>query len=112
MEELIKAVLNRIRDELERQYWNKYQKDMASPFFNVGAIYSNNTFTVRSYDWNGNYQPNFEYKDFKVWWYKHSNRGINWKYQNKENGMVSSEFLAQMIIDCFEAIDKDFRGEK
>lgn len=105
---LIKAVLNEIRKELDRLYWNKYQKEMNSPFDNTGETYSNNTFTVRAYYWGDNEeeasQPNFEYKDFCVYWYKHNNRGVEIVYGKP----ITAEFLSEMLDDCFDAMRKDF----
>ena len=48
---LIRSVINEIRRELDRLYWNKYQTDMDSPFDNTGNEYMNDTFIVRAYDW-------------------------------------------------------------
>lgn len=105
---LIKAVLNEIRRELNRLYWNKYQELMESPFDNTGNTYSNDTFTVRSYYWGDDEEkallPNFEYKDFYVFWYKHCDRGVNIVYDKP----ITTEFLSEMLDDCFDAMRKDF----
>lgn len=105
---LIKAVLNEIRKELDRLYWNKYQRVMQSPFDNTGNTYSNDVFTVRAYYWGDDcgeaLKPNFEYKDFRVYWYKHSNRGVGIKYDKP----ITAEFLSQMLDDCFAAMRDDF----
>lgn len=108
---LIEAALNKIENEMARLYWNKNQKHMDSPFQNTGAQYSNNTFTVRAYDWSddGNELPNFEYKDLKVWWYKHSNRGLNWEYNYQENTLPPSYFLEDMIENCVSSIEDDWK---
>lgn len=105
---LIKAVLNEIRKELDRLYWNKYHQEMSSPFDNTGNVYSNDVFTVRAYywgdDWSEALKPNFRYKDFRVYWYKHSNRGVEVKYDKP----ITAEFLSQMLDDCFAAMRDDF----
>lgn len=45
---LIRAVLDKIRKELDRLYWNKYQEEMDNPFDNTGGEYVNSTFQVHS----------------------------------------------------------------
>ena len=111
-EKLISAVLNKIRDELERCYWNLHQTPMISPFENTGSEYSNDTFTVRAYCWDDDNEdanlPNFEYKDFECRWYKHSNRGLTWRYKGGVQVAVPADFLADMLDKCFAAIQKDF----
>ena len=41
-----------IKNELDRLYWNKNQKEMDSPFENTGETYKNKTFKVCAYKWN------------------------------------------------------------
>ena len=110
---LIQGALNKIRTEMDRLYWNKYQKIMSSPFDNTGEIYENKVFKVRAYCWNEDtpewFLPNFEYKDLKCYWYKHSNRGFNWDYEGEQYRRPSSKFLSKMLEDCFEAMAEDFR---
>lgn len=114
MDELIKAVLDRIDNELDRCYWNKNQKNINSPFQNTGETYSNDVFTVRAYSWNDDEElkPNFESKFLECSWYKHSHRGLNYniKYnaRSEENEL---EQLANFLNDCIKAIRKDF-GER
>ena len=103
---LIKAALNEIRRELDRLYWNKYQKIMNSPFDNTGEKYANETFLVQAYNWNEDEDlPNFKYRGLSVYWYKHSNRGVE-AYLWPEEFTV--DFLADMIKDCFDAMKIDF----
>lgn len=110
---LIQAVLNRIQAELDRQYWNKYQDEMASPFLNTGNTYENDTFVVRAYYWGDSRElmklPNFQYKNFECRWYKHSQRGVVWWYEGIQWAEVPSGFLAQMLEDCFESMERDFK---
>ena len=104
---LIQATLNKIKEEMERIYWNHHQKEMETPFDNTGLNYQNNVFIVRAYDWGGNVKPNFEYKDLKVWWYKYSNRGTY-----AECGHVLTyDDLNQMIGECVNSYMKDWKGE-
>lgn len=105
---VIEAVLDKIDAELKRLYWNKKQEEWSSPFDNTGEEYSNDVFTVRAYNWDGNYDCNFEYKDFKAWWYKHSNRGLEWTYKNERNVLPPSEFLQEMIDDCVTSVSIDW----
>lgn len=103
MEQLIIAVLDRIRAELDRCYWNKNQKDMNSPFENTGEFYSNSVFEVDAYNWNGNYLPNFNSKKLKCWWYKHSHRGLEY-----ELNITTLKELDEFLNECLDAIRKDF----
>ena len=49
--ELFIAILDRLNRELERVYFNKYQKKYISPFSNTGEYYENKTFKVQAYNW-------------------------------------------------------------
>lgn len=106
---LVEAVLKLIKFYLDIGYWNYYQQDTPSPFDNTGVNYHNKTFIVRAYDWVGdNSKPNFEYKDFKVWWYKYCGRGMVVKTTHS----LTTDFLIKMSNDCIEAINKDFANRK
>lgn len=114
MNELIKAVLDRIDMELSRCYWNKNQKTLNSPFQNTGETYSNYLFTVRAYNWNDEDEniPNFESKFLKCWWYKHSHRGLEYKIRwDTECGYDTLHQLAYFLNECLDSIRLDF-GEK
>lgn len=102
--DLITAMLFYIRRELDRCYWNKYQKSMISPFDNTGKKYTNEYFTVRAYDWNGNYLPNFECGGLKIFWYKYCGRGI---YVIPSDNFSILQ-LPTILYDCKKAIRKDF----
>ena len=110
MDLLIKATLRELEAEMDRLYFNKNQKEMISPFQNTGAEYSNDTFSVRAYNWDdeNDCSPNFKYKDLQIWWYKHAHRGVEWLYKNERNSIVPSEFLNQMLKDCIESISEDW----
>ena len=103
--ELVIAILRAIDQELSRLYFNKNQKDISSPFDNTGTEYKNETFIVRAYNWydEDNEKPNFEYKDLKVWWYKHLGRG---DYMEKEKPLTL-EFLLDMLKDCMVSLEND-----
>ena len=103
---LLQAVLDKIRKELNRCYWNKNQKEMNSPFDNTGQIYENDVFTVRAYNWDTNIKPNFEYGDLKIWWYKHSNRCTYAECVDR----LTFDDLTQMLQECMRSIQDDFGG--
>lgn len=103
----IRAVLNMIRSELDRMYWNANQKEMTSPFDNSGApVFATDTFTVRSYNWDSNDAPNFETDKLKVWWYKHSNRGI---YAKIPNGAHAEDVLFEALNDSILSLKRYFK---
>ena len=116
MDLLIQAVLDAIRAEMERLSWNKYQKIISTPFENSGANYEDDTFTVRSYYWGDDNTlirlPNFKYKDFEANWYKHLHRGLAWKYKGEMGGIIPSEFLAQMLEDCFKSMEEFYKNDR
>ncbi len=99
---IITACLDCIRKELDRQYWNRDQREMVSPFDNSGEEFQTDVFTVRAYDWSeeDNEQPNFEYKGLKVWWYKYCGRGM---YATSDIEL-SIDYLADMIQECKQSI--------
>ena len=105
---LIEAALSSIRCEMDRLYWNKNQKEMSSPFDNTGNTYHNDVFTVRAYDWqeredDADAEPNFEYADLKVYWYKYLGRGTHARCPHE----ITADFLEKMIKECFEAMRED-----
>ena len=103
---VITSILEHIEDELARAYWNKYQTDIDSPFRNTESSYRNDTFNVNAYQWDDNEQPNFQYKGFKVWWYKHLGRGMVFECDR----IIDLEYLDKMLFDCEESIKMDFRS--
>jgi len=107
---LMNAVLRKIRSELDRLYWNKYQREMHSPFDNTGAEYSNESFSVRAYNWNDDDEelPNFEWGPIRVYWYKREGRG-NIVYT--KIGYDDPAIYGLMLEKCLDALYKDF-GEK
>ena len=59
---------------------------------------------MRPYNYDGNDLPNFQYKDLKVWWYKHIWRGT----YAKSNSRIDLDFLSEMFKDCVYSLRKDF----
>lgn len=98
---LIEGMLMVVRKELDRLYWNANQKEMTSPFDNTGAkdvVLKHNV--IRSYNWDENILPNFDSKDIKIFWYKHSGRGMVAYVKNNLNvGEVLADTLNQAIED-------------
>ena len=109
---LLEAVLLRIKDEMARLYWNKHHSEMNSPFDNTGEEYSDDTFTVRAYCWDEETEdvalPNFAYKELECSWYKHSTRGLTWRYKGEREAYVPAEFLEHMLMDCYKSMRKYF----
>ena len=117
MDYLIEALLDKINNEMARLYWNNNQEEINSPFSNTGECYQNDTFTVRAYYWGDDEDimrlPNFEYKNFKCWWYKHSNRGLYWEYDNIQNNHnIPITFISLMLDECCESLQQDFKNNK
>ena len=112
-ENLVKAVLNEVRKELDREYWNVNQKEMVSPFDNSGTTdFSTDYFTIRSYNWDENIKPNFETKEVKIWWYKHSNRGLYVKVNNSDAEFPLECVLNSVLNKSIKSINKHFKKEK
>ena len=107
---LLSACLILIRQKMDVSYWNAMQKEMDSPFDNSGRSYSNRTFSVKAYGWEGNTQPNFKYKELSVWWYKHSGRGLYAAIGKKK---LKKKFLEKMLRDCLKSLHKEkWKNEK
>lgn len=104
--ELIEAVMLSIENELDRVMWNITQEEYDSPFQNTGNSFTElDTFKVRAYDWTWDYdesggepEPNFEWRDYKLWWYKRCGRG------NYANRAISNDELNEMLKECLEAL--------
>jgi hypothetical protein len=107
---LIRGCLSIIRSELDRCYWNANQKEMNSPFDNSGAsAFSNAYLTVRSYNWSNNSLPNFDTDALKVFWYKHSNRGL---YAIVPNNYNIGDLLATVVNSSILSIQAQFEGDE
>ena len=106
-EKLILGSLIIIKNELDRLYWNKNQKEMDSPFENTGKTYENKTFKVCAYKWNeNNDEPNFNYKNkFFVYWYKYCGRGM--LVEVADDVKFDINFLADMVNECLKVLNDD-----
>ena len=104
--DLLEACIRRINDEMERVMWNVCQEEYNSPIYNYGGQFHTAKFKIRSYDWNWDFdestdalpEPNFEWRDYKLWWYKHLGRG---DYANRE---ISNDELAEMCRECRDEV--------
>lgn len=110
VELMVRAMLDYIRKELNRHYWNDNNVEMASPFDNTGESYWNNYMTVRAYYWGDDEKeakkPNFETGHMRIYWYKHSNRGLEIYF---EKGYDSYDTIAETLSKCIESIEHDFK---
>lgn len=105
-ENIVVAAMDRIRRELDRVYWNRNNKEMSSPFENTGNSYSNDTFVVRAYQWDENVLPNFDSEKLKVFWYKHSSRGV---YALVPANMNVLEAVNEMLNTAMDSLRKEDR---
>lgn len=99
------TVLNQINEELNRCFFEKYGREMYSPFDNTGSKYSCDAFTVRAYNEQSNDVYNFVYSGgLKACWYKHLGRGDvvfvpdDWTMSD----------VREMLINCIICIRDDF----
>ena len=93
----VEAALTMLNCELERI-------TELQPFSNSGDRFEDiDTFKVRAYDWNDDDpdpRPNFEWSDFKVWWYKYMGRGMSC------NRVPTCQEAARMLDECMDALAK------
>lgn len=109
-DDFIRAILLAIKEDLDRVWWNVYQKDYDdTPFQNTGNVegFKTDIFEVHAYDWGWDYDDrdtprpvNFKWKDLEINWYKWYGRGIS------TNRAVTHDELAQMLTECLESLDK------
>lgn len=106
---LVRAMLLYINKELEVNYWNKYQKQIDSPFENTGNSYSNDYMKVTAYSWEldeeKEEEPNFEVEHMQLFWYKHCFRGLEIYV---EPGYDSTDAIVDILEKCIVSIKKDF----
>ena len=111
-EYLIRGALYMVRSELDREYWNTNQKEMVSPFDNTGASdFITDYLTIRSYNWNGNELPNFDTERIKVFWYKHSNRGVEAMIRPEDLPNLA-DVLADTVNSSIVSINEFFAKKK
>lgn len=110
---LLIAVLNSIRKEIDRCYWNANQKEMVSPFDNTGAVdFQTPYFIVRSYSWReeGNDKPNFETANIQVFWYKHSNRGVSATILSERTDYA--ELITEVLNNSLDSIAQVYNEDE
>ena len=95
---IVEGTLREIKDELEKHIETK------SPFDNSKTEYKTDVFTVRAYDPDRDYEPNFHYeKDgvvLEVFWVKQ----FGYKNEAISNARLTNEFFNIMRDDCLKAI--------
>ena len=98
---LVEAAIRTISEEAQRCYWNKNQQELPDPTRNTGEVFDLlETFKIRAFDWSepDEYLPNFEWRDFKVNWYKYLGRGM------EANRDIEPAEISQMLDECMDAI--------
>lgn len=95
------ALLKSIEQKMLVQYWNKFQKEMDSPFSNTAANFKNDIFEVEAYSWDDDYeQPyNFKWKDVEISWYKYLGRDTT------INQKIDSHKAIEMFDECIKSLD-------
>lgn len=99
--ELAESAIRTISDELQRVYWNNNQKELPDPTSNTGEVFDElDTFKIRAFDWSDpeEYEPNFQWRDYKVNWYKYLGRGTT------ANRPITPNEIAEMLDECLKAI--------
>ena len=80
---------------------------MVSPFDDTNVNCDNQTFLLRSYDWNAENDPtdapNFEWGPIRVYWYRHCARAMA---VFTRVGYDNPEVYARMLRDCVRTIRK------
>ena len=102
---LTKAMLDKIEKELTRCYWNKYQKELISPFNNTSEHYSNDYLSIIAYNWDEHSELTFETEHMRVYWYKYSNRSVEVYFSNSNNHY---ETIAKTLLESINSIKRDF----
>ena len=105
---VVESVLHAIDDELRRYHWNKNQKELESPFSNTGNSFVTDTFQVEAYNWG---EPEHwwksKYNNYEAAWDKHLGRGF--EYKMVDDTPLTLEFLEEMMMACFKAIDTYYK---
>lgn len=124
-QELLDASLKHLADEIVRVMENVSQQEYNPPIYNYSTQFEIPEFKLRAYDWGWveeslleNEEPpaNFEWRDYKLWWYKRLGRG---DWANRE---ITNDELSEMLNECIPAVrelekeldkhEKFFRSEK
>lgn len=109
----VTALLDFIRGEMERHYWNKYQEDWdvdyGDPFSNSGNVvgFDNGTFEVHAYDWNDeqSYPYNFKCGEIEISWYKYMGKGMT---INKRSDAYE---LIEMFDKCINSLNEGWNNK-
>lgn len=107
-EYMLRAMLNMIESEMTRLYWNQNQKEIISPFSNSGELFQNEYVTIRAYNWDENELPNFDTDQLKIFWYKHSNRGLY--ALSTPNGNID-EILVNVLNNTIQSLKETYNEE-
>ena len=108
---LAAVVIRKIRSEMDRLYYAKNGITMKSPFDNTGTTYKNNMFSVSAYNPETQEKeddmdhPNFSWGPVKIFWDKHSERGIR---VYTRMGFDAAETYAIMLRKCVRSLEDDF----
>ena len=94
------ALLEGINTKLSVQYWNKFQKEIESPFENTASHFKNDVFEVEAYSWDDEYcQPyNFKWNEIEISWYKYLGRDTT------VNVKITPERAIEMFDSCIESL--------
>lgn len=107
------AAIRALGGEVYRATHNVYQCGL-EPIANTGSSFVlPEHFALRAYDWSwdsddeADYdpEPNFEWRDVKIWWYKYCGRGM---YANKE---LTPQEASDMLIECLKSV-RDWEEEQ
>lgn len=95
------ALLEGIDAKLRVLYWNKYQKEMDSPFSNTANSFKNDVFEVCAYSWDDDYeQPyNFKWRDVEISWYKYLGRDTT------INQEIDPKKAIKLFDECIKSLD-------
>lgn len=79
-----------------RGVWDALWGCDSNPFANTGNRYTGTVFSAHAYSWNEeeNQEFNFAWRDVRVSWYKHLNRGTS------INRAMSKVEIAEMLREC------------
>lgn len=105
--EYIVALLEHIELEMERLYWNRYQKEYDSPFRNTGERFKNKVFEVHAYDWADEpfYDYNFKSGLLEISWYKNLGRGTTIKT------LLPPGTIIRQFNRCMESLGEEWVNE-
>jgi hypothetical protein len=101
---LLEAALRSLGEEIERVEWNRTQEIFDAPTGNNGGEYETDKFKMRAFCWcdetihPDGCPPNFEWRDYKVEWYKYLGRGMHVKPE------MTPDLIAEMLDECLKSV--------